>query len=322
MVSEYSKNAQLIVTSHSPALFGLRFENCSIYRVFSDDSSTLVAPVNIKGLARKIDKGQQAILEQELGLMEFQERWQREYESRLAALEMLREEVRSTMDEITSANMPVVVTEGKWDVEILTHAWEALYSGQMPYKIISCDTTNSSDGGSAGADMLRMCLTSARPDQPIAIGVFDRDKHGVERGFDRLGANFTSDSECTDIKVQSAGACAAVLLPIASGREAYAEVQNLSIEFLFGDETLSQRVNGKGLNLEYPRVSRVVHGSGHKLPEVTATEDHLRQIDDSSKAAFACDVVPTLPDEAFGEFEELFDRIERGIKLTTLNRSN
>jgi hypothetical protein len=60
-------------------------------------------------------------------------------------------------------------------------------------------------------------------------------------------------------------------------------------------------------------VERTLVGLGLKLEREIASEPHHRRIRRGSKKDFAEKVVPTLPSEAFANFAQLFELIERTI---------
>ena len=207
-----------------------------------------------------------------------------------------------------------MLTEGKWDVKILEHGWKALNSTTpRPFRIISCATNDENSGeGTGGVETLRAALDSARIDQPPTIGIFDRDKDGVEKGFNKLSNNFKA-SASADLKIQKAGTAAAILLPITAGREDYAKVLNLPIELLFSDAYISKEIMGKRLLLR-PRIIRQ-HVDNLALPlgETETTQPHHQQVVKDSKRAFAEIVVPTLPVGAFQPFRLIFELIASAL---------
>ncbi len=131
----------------------------------------------------------------------------------------------------SSADTSALVCEGKWDVTILRTAWMKLYSSEIPFRIISCDTTpRSASNSSAGASVLKACLESARPEEPIQIGLFDRDREGMQ-AYSGLSKNFILSDTTKDSKIQANGSSAAISLPDDGDLKKYAEYQNSLLSF-------------------------------------------------------------------------------------------
>lgn len=329
VVNTYCQDAQIFVTSHSPAFFGLREANVSIYRVLREDNSTIAQQVRGQGdTPTLLPPDLLNVLEQELGLMEFQEQYQREYEAKAALLKTQLAEVEAIRGKLDQENRPVLLTEGKWDVKILEEAWKRLHKDKpCPFRILSCDpmpgNIDGESGGAGGWGTLKTYLETARPDLPITVGLFDRDVDGYQKGFAGLNANFENMAGEPDIKIQKAGTAAAIVLPVIKGREQYANALNLVIEYYFEDEFLNKKVNGKGLELIQPEVEQRVVNTGQKLSRVVTVEPYLRQIKSGTKKAFAEQVVPKLPDNAFKHFSRIFSLVTKAIselkaKRTTL----
>ena len=310
--AEYSVPAQILLTSHSPAFFGLRESNTSTYRVFFDErKGTDVARIFPSDARNK----SLVKLERELGLMEFQEQFQEQYNARLLALKKRELVAKSVIAKMNQSTQPILLTEGKWDALILAEAWKRLRKKACPFKIIPCDPVDGeSGGGSGGVSTLKACLETVRGDEPVSIGLFDNDKEGREKGFAALGRFFEQWSTHTDVKIRKDGVAAAILLPPFAGREKYAEANNFPLEFYFSDADLAKQVNGKGLLLEFPKVEQIVQSLGVRLEPTIAAEPHLRRVNSDSKAVFAEVVVPSLDDAAFGNFENLFNKMEAAFK--------
>jgi hypothetical protein len=323
LAESYSQQAQVFVTSHSPAFFSLTHQNTTVIRVHSQDDCTAVQPLRT-GTVPRTNGVDVQVLETELGLMAFQEECQREYERRLTVLERLRAEVEKTKDKMLQEQSPVLVTEGKWDCVILNEAWTRLHPNKNPpFRILSCDPLPSEPSeGSGGVGTLRACLETVRPDEPIAVGLFDADNEGYKKGFGQLNANFTALSDDPELKVQRSGTAAAIILPVIPGREKYVEALTFVLEFYFDDSYLSQKIKGRGLILVPGEAEQTVVGTGLKLGKVQLADPHLRRIHPDSKKVFAEDVVPSLPDEAFKHFRVLFAKVNKAIaELTKLRGS-
>jgi hypothetical protein len=184
MRDEYSKSAQILLTSHSPAFFTLNGPRVSICRITRDQKNNgTVLSEGVSGSTRLTSE-----LEQELGLLEFQKEFQAKYDARIKTIDTDQKALEQLKRDISSKTSPIVLTEGKWDVKIMECAWAKLYPNIVcPFRLIPCATTDEDLGvGTGGLETLRAALDSARIDQPPTIGIFDRDKDGVEKGFNKL----------------------------------------------------------------------------------------------------------------------------------------
>jgi hypothetical protein len=167
---------------------------------------------------------------------------------------------------------------------------------------------------------LRAALESARLDQPPAVGIFDNDKDGYEKGFNRLSKNFKA-AQSMNLKIQKAGAAAAILLPTPASREQYEKVRNLPIEFLFSDACIAKTVDGKRLLTKPRRIHQHIDNLVLDFGATETTETHHRQIVTESKKAFAEVVVPTFTAEAFEPFNKLFALIQTAITSLEASRT-
>lgn len=285
----YSKNAQIIVTSHSPAFIDLKEEGSGLYRV---DRNRESGTTNEKLNEVDIDKFE------ELGVLALQKKFQAEFEVRIGeaqrATALLKEKVEAS-------ERPVLLVEGKTDVIILKHAWERIYEDDCSFLIESCSTTD--DDATAGCGVLRKALESGRPNMQLTIGLFDYDDEG-KKSFESLDKNFFVSANSQNVKLHRNGVFAGMLFPEIPNKDDYRSSNNLCIEFLFPEESLLEKHGGRGL--VFKQQTRVVRVG--KLEESTedTTEPHFRSIVDG-KVWFANEVVPRLDDDAFENFEAVFE---------------
>jgi len=311
MRDEYSKAAQILITSHSPAFFTLSGNQVSIRRVTRDAKNNTAIPqgegIEARGLTSE--------LEDELGLFAFQKEFQTKYEAAVAKTEAEKVGLEKLKAEIKSQNNPIILTEGKWDMKILHEAWKKLFpDASMSFRILSCDTTVESSGeATGGCGTLKPGLESVRFDEPITVGIFDRDRDGYGKGFNVLNKNFKPAAWSGDVKLQKFGAAAAILLPVPTGRDQYAHAMNLPLEFYFGDNFLETEVDGKRLLLKARKIRQHLEGLSLPLGDIESSEPHHRQIEQDSKKHFAEKVIPTLPAQAFEAFRPLFELVQKVI---------
>jgi hypothetical protein len=310
MSASYAREAQIFVTTHSPAFLVSGEPPASIFRVTRAGGGTVAEPLPDAGTAPLGPPALQA----DLGLLELQRRFQREYSKQLASLEGSREQAQKLRAQIEQLRRPVLLVEGKWDVALLEHAWKRIRRGAAcPFAILGCSPLPA-EQDSGGVGVLKMALESVRPDEPPTVGLFDRDREGTENGFEGLGRNFVAAAGDPDMKLHKGGTAAAILLPTIPGRENHAHALNLPLEFYFADNHLAHKVDGKGLILKAPEIVEVNRATGRRLGGRVATEAHLMMIDHGSKKDFVEHVMPTLPDEAFARFGPLFDVVERTLR--------
>lgn len=293
---DYSKKSMIFLTSHSPAFINLKGENVQLFRCFNEENKTNIYTAKIASSKESIAL--------ELGYLKIQEELYKDYLEKKQSLDNSLIEIKKMRDEIKSFETPVVLTEGKTDVQIIKVAWQKLYPDKScPFNILSCDATG--DGQSAGCEMLKNYLTSYRFDSPhITIGIFDRDLQGI-KAFE-LSKNFVSNN--TKLYKQSKNHKAfAFLLPDIDEKKEFIKYKNFCIEFMFNEEYLTKKIDGKGLVLN-SGVSIETY-NGVPINKQEHNELWFKTIESNSKNYFAEKVVPTFPTEAFNNFKYLFDII-------------
>jgi AAA15 family ATPase/GTPase len=304
----YSKNSMILLTSHSPAFINLEsYSIVTILRCFKVDSITNIP--NKKALLNVVS------IEEELGYAKI---LQEQYNVYLQKIEELRETkslVNSLQSELDLYHKPVLLTEGKTDVSILTEAWKRLYDTECPFLIKSCNIYDETDDvSSAGCGTLSFALRSHRFDSNyVIVGLFDRDTEGLNSY--KLDDNFKLDSTSRWKKHRN-GRAYALPLPIPIGKEVFAEFSNLCIEYYFEKQYLSTEIDGKRLKLKpIPIVQRV---RSIEIGKTMPTEEmlHCFEIERNTKNFFASKIVPTFPDEAFIPFKILFETVNEILSDT------
>jgi len=320
----YCLNAQVFITSHSPAFFTIEEDDYVAYRVFMKEDMTRCNIVNQNGGGQ--DNIFYGMLEDELGLMDFQRKNQLEYKKKVQELEKTKLRIRKIHQNILAEKLPILLTEGKFDVRILKAAQDKLGRGgakNKKFRIISSDPypeTTKEDSG--GASTVRKCLESTRHDEPITVGLFDRDFEGYKE-FDKLSNNFIESDYSQDVKIQKTGTSAAILLPIHELEKDYAAIFNLVLEYYFEDKYLEKKINGKGLKFEARELITKLSNSGLEISRTLAKEKCYRTIVKDSKKVFAEGIVPTFPSEAFSSFNLVFGLMDSTVlKLTEIRREN
>lgn len=311
--NEYSKNAQIFTTSHSVAFISEDCDKYQLFRIYQVDNSTCAMPINSK--KNETSLSDNTILNEELGNLALMKKIR---EIMLREMEKAKEGkilLDKLKDELKGLRKPVVLTEGKTDVKILNIAWRKLYPGRnLPFELKKCDNVDphndkgDNSGGNGGTLTLRNYLVSYPSDaQNIVIGIFDRDKEGLDAY--KLDGNFKDIN--ASLKKHKNGKAFAICIPVLEGLEKFNRNKYLPIEFLFDEEYLKKEVEGRHLKLIPRKIQKKMDGVileealGEKLEEM--------KIDELTKKLFSEKIVRTFPKEAFVRFEKLFELIESSI---------
>jgi predicted ATPase len=307
----YSKRAQILLTTHSPAFVTLHSPRTIRYRVYMKNNSTEATQLHTLSIDPEIEQ-----LSEDIGLFRIQEEAYNLSKERSKAYLKTREEVEQLRAERKSSTKPVVYVEGKTDVTILETAWNKLFPNKaMPYIFESCDPLRQIEGSCAGGwDTLKSLLRSVPPDNPhIDIGVFDRDKAGID-AYNGLPNYFYDLPGIEGVKVLRNHKAVAILLPIPPGKEEYAKEMNLVLEFYFSEEVLLRKTeDGKGLKFKQPDIvtKNILTGVIREIKPSDLPQD--RRIVNGKKI-FAKKIVPVLDPSEFESFELLFKQIDEALK--------
>jgi len=302
--SVYSKNAQIFVTSHSPAFIDLKADIPVMYLVTKDEGKTDSKRLDKVGATKTLEKDPEILLAEELGHIALLSDLHDKMSDAIKKAELVQSDIGKLKGELSELHKPIVLTEGKTDVIILKEAWERLYKDEMPFHLKPCDVyPESNPYSSAGHTVLKSFLTTVLPDsQQIFIGIFDRDKPGIQSFI--LDKNFKAiDLADPDIKKHLNDKAYAMLLPIPDGKEDFGNHENLPIEMMFDNALL------QSTGLLKPQQVYRKSKQGNQLPPLDATEPFLVEIPNDKKKHFAEDIVPTFSDQKFAVFEPLFDNI-------------
>jgi len=249
------------------------------------------------------------------------EAFKNESASKFQLLKSHQKELLALRQTLRFATTPVLYVEGKTDRMILTTAYRKLFPEEkMPFVVKECDVVGGSHGGAGGAQTLARLISSIRPDSShAALALFDHDNEGVD-AFNKLPRYFVDRKQpkYRPGKISQGGRSAALLLPTPKSREKYADLLNLSIEFLFDDETLELKNSaGQGLVFSYPDLEIRVKRHGSPVVEVRKSNlPETREIVDG-KLVFANEIVPMLEADRFAEFRQLF-WIVKDVLLTDM----
>lgn len=304
----YSRETQIFVTSHSPAFMSLQSSKIVSYRVYKDNNTTQIALLFPSTDEIVLDE-----LSEDIGLFRIQKELYHQYIERRREFEEIRREVVNLQTELEQSIKPVVYVEGKTDEMILNTAWCKLYPDQiMPYVVKNCDPIpEDTSGGAAGYKTLVKFLSTVRSDSKhIAIGIFDRDADGIS-GYEKELPNYFETNLQLDAKISQNHKAVAFMLPIPEGKQKYAEMLNLCIEFYFNEDALLQQTpEGWGLQFRQPEIEVKVKAKGSPTLETNvSTSNYTRQVI-NGKTVFAETVTSTLAPSEFEPFKLIFDKIQ------------
>lgn len=199
-------NVQFIVSSHSPFLaMGLAEQARERSKIIDLDLNGVSMDATTNGLYIEV------------------------YNMMLGENERFKQMYESLKSKIKDGTTPLIITEGKTDVEHIKKAKEKL-------NIINCDIEFFETDDSFGDSKLKTLLEqiSKLPHLRKIIGIFDRDNPAI-----------VSDIERNSVEYKDYGNNVyAFCIPIPSQRESYT---NISIEFYYTDNELKIQKDGKCL---------------------------------------------------------------------------
>lgn len=298
----YAKNSLIMLTTHSPAFIDLGYrENGKGFRCYKSLYETKIVDFE--------HAEQLPSLAEELGYIQILQRQYDEYKSIVEENIKMKDRIEDLETELLISQKPVLLTEGKTDAKILTVAWEKLYGGDCPFDIKSCNLLDDQEEQAiAGAGVLKNTLCTWRSDSTkTIIGLFDNDKAGLkEFGLD--GNYCVVAGKPWKIHKNKKGY--AFVIPANNEMlKKIEEVKNLSIEFLFGYESLCKEVNGKKLEFEPMIRTTLINGIQVKSDTISNVEWYYNKIKDDSKVDFAYTVVPTFEKKEFENFIDIFSTV-------------
>jgi len=311
MRSIYSKNAQIFITTHSPAFIDLSKRDQSIYVAKRVDESTVYHEITPKTAESLYGGDAELGLAEELGHIALLGKLHHQLSSAIAEAHAVRETGLMIQKELEESRRPLILTEGKTDAALIALAWKKLRKGDAPFSIRSCDTLPDSDPNeAAGASVLSGALRTVRANSPhLTIGLFDRDAEGMKEF--NLDKNFTPIDEITDAKVHHNQRSVALILPHGPEHTEMAAADNLPIEFLFSIESLNKKVDGRGLTISYQEIKTICGG---KVIATSISDKPEHMTIKGGKVHFAEHVAPTLNSDEFSGFSPLLQSIEEIIK--------
>lgn len=176
--SEYSKNTQIFVASHSFHFISISNPNTSKFRVYRNSNSP-----NTEIL--QIDEANKDILSDELGVLDINNELAKLYNNLTQEMTTISE----TKEALQNSKKPYLIFEGKTDNLLFELAYEALKKKSITSNYILCEHQFSTNGDSigSGASFINQFMynhISKTPTTNKVIGIFDYDK----MGFDEIKA--------------------------------------------------------------------------------------------------------------------------------------
>lgn len=308
---KFSIKNQLIVTSHSPAFYGLE----------GDGTKHLVAR---KAIIEGKEKSHMVTeihgdidvnaADTELGVAQL-------IMKRSAAAYEEINRLREINKELEKINKPVILTEGKTDAAILEVAWDKLYPKKARnFEIKSCDVGGANDNAEiAGAGQLQKILeATTKHETNFRVGLFDRDGEGI-KCFKHLKQHvLLEDNE--EIKINRNKKSAALMLPkiFWEGRYQGFLHGDICIEMYFPQNTFSR----EELELKFTLSNQTITKKrAHEIMEKLNEQFSMfPEIELKVKPQFLSKVKFTkrlskLPRESFINFKALFEAFQEALDI-------
>jgi hypothetical protein len=318
MRNVYSKNAQIFLTTHSPAFIDLKESDQSIYWTVRENDETKFHEVNEKSASDLFSGNIEIGLAEELGHIALLSNLHNRLSTAIVEANAVKAAGEMLKSEFAISNRPLLLTEGRTDPALITEAWKRLRKIPTPFSVKSCNTMPADEPSeAAGATVLAGALKTVRADSPyLTIGLFDRDPEGMKEFA--LDKNFSVVKELQDAKIHKNNKSAAILLPFPESLQHFAMADNLPIEFLFNLSSLQKTFGGHGLRIMQREYHLVIN---NKKESTYLSDKPEHMYIDGGKVWFADKVVPTLEDADFGNFEPLLSLIEKLIADYELSAS-
>lgn len=231
------------------------------------------------------------------------------YRMMIGENDRFKELYRSLEEKVKSGKVPLVITEGKTDVQHLRSAKARL-------NIQGCDVEFFDITGDWGDSKLKLLLDqlSKVPQPRKIVGIFDRDVAKIVEEIEKDGSSYKTFGNNVF----------AFCLPVPAGRENYI---NISIEFFYKDSDLQAEKNGRRLYFDNEVATLQIQANRAdktliKLPEPKSAYEATKKIFDEnigstewihSKAAFSNLVENDLDfskDFDFSNFQLIFARLK------------
>ncbi len=235
ILESYSRDAQVFITTHSPAFISMKNNKTSIFQIkpenklceHQDHEEKYASTVStVSRVFRNSLFNEVSELSEDLGFLEVMRRIDhdfREYES-------LKENYKELKLKLGSLDSPILIVEGKNDCLTLRHAWSRLYQNEMLFDIVEA-------GGAGGITSL---LSNGRTNARLIFGLYDHEIRGVKEIKKLSKYDFEQFQHDTFFEYRYKHFILARTLHAPPGRECNANNLNLSLEHYFSDAFLLQ----------------------------------------------------------------------------------
>ncbi|MGI4022464.1 MAG: hypothetical protein ACRYFA_13240 [Janthinobacterium lividum] len=180
-----------------------------------------------------------------------------------------KEQVHSLNQVIQMSNIPLIITEGKTDVQHIKKAKEKLNVENCEVEFYEI----TGDWGDSKLKLLLEQLAKIKQTRKI-IGIFDRDDSSIVAEMEKTGQLFK------DYTNNVFGFC----IPIPIGRESYT---NISIEFYYTDSEIKKEKDGKSLffdnEVDYLHNKSTNEPEVRKLKSSRVKQEYSKKIFDEQK---------------------------------------
>ena len=305
--TQYSKNCQIFVTSHSPAFYNSVSENKTVVNVGYEQNKTTL----LKDISH---------LDEELGYIKLYQN----FIEQVKDLEKKNAEnasyIESLKNELHNSQKPIILTEGKTDASLLKLAIKKLsLSGfeEWDIKPILSDKTSNNEALLKFLYELRDNMSSNQ----LIVGIFDRDVK-----LDVVDGEIKRDLRDMDF-FKFAKNLYAFAIPVPHERP---ETDQISIEHYFTNSEIKTEIDGKrlfmgnefqitgvyigdeelyykGASNVYNTIKIIEHESKKFVTKYDGTGDYS-----ISKAAFVQSIQENkegFSEISFSEFSKIFDTI-------------
>ena len=238
----YSRRSQIFLSTHSPAFLAMENAKTSTYRVLKRFEREYQGYTDEVSYIESVFLGQKdrqnELIADELGFFELVRKIDREYRE----YESYKRDVEDKLAKLQQATKPLLIVEGKHDLDTLKHAWDRLCRGSMPFEIFAAD------GESKLGDLVSQLHRISNGRRIAAL--LDHDRAGIDR-FGKLSRKIRDQEPQTEELNLVSGDFMIMTLPPPNDpdRTEQAKNKNLTMEFYFPDCFLFAIHSDSGNNL-------------------------------------------------------------------------
>ncbi|MCY3977386.1 MAG: AAA family ATPase [Chloroflexi bacterium] len=266
ILESYSKDAQVFITTHSPAFISMKTNRTSIYHIKSDNKqcehqdheekyeSTTSTVTQVFGnlLFDEVSE-----LSEELGFLDVMRSIDKDFRD----FDSMRKEFEKLKQKLDENERPLLIVEGPNDCKTLCEVWRNLYENDMPFDVLPA----------GGTDKMTSLLGNSRTSNRRILALYDHDEGGAKEIKNLCKYGFVLAHGYSHIEYRFQQLMVAQTLPAPPGRECNAQNYNLPLEFYFSDEVLLDIHHQSGETL-FSRNNFVQDRQTYHVPQ-----DHLER---------------------------------------------